>query len=86
MQNAQLFTDRNHGLFTDHDYWTMHDGDEIRFNIEDYQPYEPQSCLDESYVFGNITINGKPTDHYDLTASEYSVMVTTIDEGIYYEY
>ena len=86
MQNAQLFTDRKHGLFTDHDYWTMHDGDEIRFNIEDYQPYEPQSCLDESYVFGNITINGKPTDHYDLTASEYSVMVTTIDEGIYYEY
>ena len=86
MQNAQLFTDRNHGLFTNHDYWTMHDGDEIRFNIEDYQPYEPQSCLDESYVFGNITINGKPTDHYDLTASEYSVMVTTIDEGIYYEY
>ena len=86
MQNAQLFTDRNHGLFTDHDYWTMHDGDEIWFNIEDYQPYEPESCLDESYVFGNITINGKPTDHYDLTASEYSVMVTTIDEGIYYEY
>ena len=86
MQNAQLFTDRNHGLFTDHDYWTMHDGDEIRFNLEDYQPYEPQSCLDESYVFGNITINGKPTDHYDLTASEYGVMVATIDEGIYYEY
>ena len=86
MQNAQLFTDRNHGLFTDHDYWTMHDGDEIRFNLEDYQPYEPESCLDESYVFGNITINGKPTDHYDLTASEYSVMVTTIDEGVYYEY
>ena len=86
MQNAQLFTDRNHGLFTDHDYWTMHDGDEIRFNIEDYQPYEPQSCLDESYVFVNISINGKPTDHYDLTASEYSVMVTTIDEGVYYEH
>ena len=32
----------NHArLFTDHDYWTMHDGDEIRFNLEDYQPYEP---------------------------------------------
>ena len=77
----------NHArLFTNHDYWTMHDGDEIRFNLEDYQPYEPESCLDESYLFCNITINGKPTDHYDLTASEYSVMMASIDEGVYYEY
>ena len=80
MQNAQLFTDRNHGLFTNHDYWTMHDGDEIRFNLEDYQPYEPQSCLYEAYLFCDVTIDGMSVDPECLTGAQHSAMIEAYEE------
>ena len=80
MQNAQLFTDRKHGLFTDHDYWTMHDGDEIRFNLEDYQPYEPESCMPEAYLFCDVTIDGMSVDPECLTAAQNSAMVEAYEE------
>ena len=70
--------------FRDHEYHTMHDGDLILFSVEDYQPFEPESCLDEYFLFCNITVNGKPTDRDDLTSGQYSDMVATTNEGTYY--
>ena len=80
MNQAHLFTDRKHGLFTDHDYWTMHDGEEIRFNLEDYQPYEPQSCLYEAYLFCDVTVDGKPVTPESLTAAQNSAMIEAYEE------
>ena len=62
----------------------LHDGDLILFSVEDYQPFEPESCLDEYFLFCNITVNGKPTDRDDLTSGQYSDMVATTNEGTYY--
>ncbi len=72
--------------FRDHEYHTMHDGELILFNLEDYQPYEPENCLCESYLFCDIIIDDKPVDHYALTASQYDAMTATVEEGSYYEY
>ena len=72
--------------FKDHDYHTIHDGDLILFNLEDYQPYEPENYLHEAYLFCDIIIGAKPVDHYALTASQYDAMTATVEEGSYYEY
>jgi len=72
--------------FKDHDYHTMHDGELILFNLEDYQPYEPENCLCEAYLFCDIIIDDKPVDHYALTASQYDAMTATVEERSYYEY
>tara|TARA_R110000850_G_scaffold243645_1_gene368492 strand:+ start:244 stop:516 length:273 start_codon:yes stop_codon:yes gene_type:complete len=71
--------------FKDHEYHTMHDGELILFNLEDYQPYEPENCLHEAYLFCDIIIDDKPVDHYALTASQYDAMTATVEEGSYYE-
>ena len=61
----------------------MHDGDLILFNLEDYQPYEPENCLHEAYLFCDIIIDDKPVDHYALTASQYDAMTATVrTEGL----
>ena len=66
--------------FKDHEYHTTHDGELILFNLEDYQPYEPENCLHESYLFCDIIIDDKPVDHYAITASQYDTMVATVEE------
>ena len=67
-------------LFTNHDYWTMHDGEEIRFNLEDYQPYEPLSCLYEAYLFCDVTIDGMYVDPECLTGAQHSAMIEAYEE------
>ena len=72
----------NHArLFTDHDYWTMHDGDEIRFNLEDYQPYEPQSCLYEAYLFCDVSFIGLYRD-YELEFEDQLSILTDLRENL----
>ena len=80
MNQTHLFTDRKRGLFTDHDYWTMHDGEEIRFNLEDYQPFEPQSCLYEAYLFCDVTVDGMYVDPECLTGAQHSAMIEAYEE------
>ena len=67
-------------LFTNHDYWTMHDGEEIRFNLEDYQPYEPQSCLYEAYLLCDVTIDGMYVDPECLKGGQHSAMIEAYEE------
>jgi len=64
-----------------HEYRTTHAGDLILFNLEDYQPYEPENCLYESYYFSDIVIGGKEVDYEDLTSREYAAMVEAVEEG-----